>query len=169
MTTSWASSRRPDRPARFRVLSSAEFQSNRFAGFGIASVGGYHAAKPRLFEDLLDRNALYDPHWWALLNVRYLITPQPLPPEQTPAYLRPVFSGSQHVYEFLPALPRATIVGQYEVVPDTSHAEIDSITVGAHDPSRFAYLTRDPGVPLGPTDGAAATIRRYPCTRWWST
>ncbi|MEP7027375.1 MAG: hypothetical protein ABI960_02160, partial [Candidatus Eisenbacteria bacterium] len=56
----------------FRVFPVREFQSNRYAGFALASVGGYQAAKPRLYQSFLDADsgrAVQSPIAWRLLNV----------------------------------------------------------------------------------------------------
>jgi hypothetical protein len=145
-------------PGTFRVLPIQEFQSNRYAGFGIASIGGYHAAKPRLYQDLVDSNLIDHPAWMRLLNVRYIIVPQPIP--NPPPFLRPVFQGSASVYENLFALPRATVVGAYGVV-QPAKAILDSVKSGTHDAASFTWLESDPQVKLGPVDGASATIASY--------
>jgi hypothetical protein len=142
-------------PGSFRVLPLAEFQSNRFAGFEVASLGGYHAAKPRLFQDLMDARALDSPAWWRLLNVRFVVSPQPL---DLPGLL-PVHRGSAYVYA-LPALPRATVVGRYRVATHP-RAILDSIAAGSSDGAELAWLERDPGLELGPVGGARAEIARY--------
>ena len=103
---------------------------NRYAGFAIGNLSGYHAAKPKLFEDLAAGH-LYnyvDMEWLRLLNVRYVVQcearAQQVPP---PPDLRPVFRSSQTanpnfgpllVFEFPAALPRATLLEHYAVVPD---------------------------------------------------
>ncbi len=147
-------------PGSFRVLPTDEdgFRSNRFAGFGIASVGGYHAAKPRLFQDFLEADLVVNVAWMRLLNVRYLVTAQPYP--SVPAYLRLAHTGSQVVYENLLALPRATVVGAYAVVTP-ARAILDSVREGRHDNAGFTYLEQDPGLTLGPVGGARATIVSY--------
>ena len=151
----------------FRVLVLGdEFQSNRYAGFGIATVGGYHAAKPRLFQDLLDAGVVSptsaEPHWLALLDVRFVVTPQPLPPQQTPPFLAPVFQGQGGaVYRNVLALPRATLVGAWGLAPDRGRAAIDSIAAGTRDAARFTWLSRDPGFLSAPLAGGTATITRY--------
>src|SRR5207237_2852159 len=97
----------------FRILPE-EVQCNRFAGFGIASLGGYHAAKPRLVQDLFDRDLQRNPFWMRLLNVRYVVLNQPLQGQLQPG-VRMVHQGSSQVLE-LPALPRATLVSHLRVV-----------------------------------------------------
>jgi len=144
----------------FRVYEDGG-QSNRLAGFGIATLSGYHAAKPRLFQDLRDDGALGTVPWLALLNARFIVFPQPLDSLRTPPFLRLVHVGSGAVYLNLTALPRVTVVGQYGIVPDTGRAAVDSVVAMRHDPAQFTWLTQAPGVPLGPVTGARATITRY--------
>jgi hypothetical protein len=145
----------------FRVFVPQQFADNRLAGFGIATLGGAHAAKPRLFQDLMDTNALNDPRWWRVLNVRYVVLGQPLDPGEAPPFLRLVYTGSAAVYEYLAALPRATVVGAYGVVPDTGRVAVDSLAAGTHDPAEFTWLVQDPKLALGPVTGATASITKY--------
>lgn len=145
----------------FRVFVPQQFQDNRLAGFGIATLGGAHAAKPRLFQDFMDSRALDDPRWWRLLNVKYLVLGQPLDPGQTPDFLRPVHQGSAVVYENLAVLPRATVVGAYGVVPDSGRIALEAVGGGGHDVADYTWLTKDPGVALGPVEGATASIEKY--------
>lgn len=142
----------------FRILPLEEFQSNRFAGFGIASVGGYHAAKPRLFQDFFDARLQQDPVWLRLLNVRYIVTQRPL--EGVPPYLRLVHQGSGAVYENLVALPRAMVVGAWSVA-SPAKAILDSVSAGTRDAAAFTWLEKDPGIPQSDVTGAGATIASY--------
>jgi hypothetical protein len=143
-------------PSTFRVLplDVDGFQSNQFATFGIASVGGYHAAKPRLFQDYYDAKMVDNVRWMRLLNVRYVILDNPL---DSP--FQPIFRGSRVVYQ-IPALPRATVVGAYRVV-SPAKAIIDSVGLSSENGARMAWLEKDPGLRLGPVDGARADITRY--------
>ena len=143
---------------QFRILPLEEFQSNRFAGFGIASVGGYHAAKPRLFQDFFDARLQQDPSWLRLLNVRYIVTQRPL--EGVPPYLRLAYQGSGAVYENLVALPRATVVGAWQVV-SPAKAILDSVSAGTRDAAAFTWLEKDPGIAPADVAGASATIASY--------
>ena len=152
-------------PGTFRILPVVEYQSNRFAGFSVASVGGYHAAKPKLFQDLVEAGVIetasgvvrgMNPFWMRLLNVRYVVTPQPLAGPES----QPVYQGSALVYENRLALPRATVLGEYRVATPP-RAIVDSISAGHHDAGTMTWLERDPGLTLGPVAGATATFVRY--------
>jgi hypothetical protein len=146
-------------PGSFRILPIDEYQSNRFAGFAIATVGGYQPAKPRRFQDFFEAGLVDNPMWWRLLNVRYLVTAQKLDPP--PPFLTPVFTGAAAtVYEMTAALPRATVVGEYRVVTP-ARAILDSVARGAADAARVTYLEKDPGVRLGRVNGAQAEITSY--------
>lgn len=142
----------------FRILPVAEFQSNRYAGFHIASIGGYHAAKPRLIQDFIERDMPNQPLWLRLLNVRFVITPQPL--GEVPPFLREVHRSSAVVYEMPAALPRLTVLDRYQVVAPPI-AILDSVAAGTRDAARVTFLTRDPALELGPVAGATARFTEY--------
>jgi len=135
-----------------------EFQSNRFATFGIASLGGYHAAKPRRFQDFVERRLSDNWLWMRLLNVRYIVSQSPY--ETVPPALRVVHQGAAQILEFPAALPRVTVVGAYQVVSPAA-AILDSVKSGGHDSGALTYLERDPGLRLGPVEGARAAIESY--------
>ncbi len=141
----------------FRIIPFQEFQNNRYSGFAIASVGGYHAAKPRLAQDMIEHHAAENPSWWRLLNVRYLVMPQAIQPQPG---LSLVHEGTQFIYENLFALPRATLLGHYAVVQPDS-AILDSISAGKRDAADWTYLGADPHLALGSTAGGTAAISSY--------
>lgn len=156
-------------PGSFRVFfpESELFRDNRLAGFGIATLGGYHAAKPKLFQDLLENNTIMQLPWLALLNARYWVFSRPIGPTDFPANwfqtLRQVHAGpGGAVYEYALAMPRAMLIGAWEVVPDTGRSVIDSVTTVARNPAVFTWLTTDPGIPSGAADSVgSAAITKY--------
>ena len=153
----------------FRVFYPEQewYMDNRTSGFGIATVGGRHSAKTRLYQDLDDTRAQYRLPWLALINARYWVFSRPVAPTDIPtgwyAVLRQAYVGSAGVvYEYRLALPRAMLVGSWRVVPDTGRSVIDSVASVVHNPSVFTYLTSDPGIPSGAADSVgSANITHY--------
>jgi hypothetical protein len=156
-------------PGEARVFSYEPelFQDNRMAGFGISTLGGRHSAKTKLFQDLMDTNALYQLPWLALLNCRYWVFSRPVAPTDLPAdwfhALKLVHTGEAGaVYDFVLALPRATLLGDWKVEPDAGHSVVDSVAAVAHNPATFTWLDRDPGVPAGTTEPVgSAQVTKY--------
>jgi len=164
-------------PGSFRIFtySPDEPVPNRYAGFAVGNVAGYHAAKPRLFQDLAEGHLLrnVDLEWLRLLNVRYLVQcearAQQMPP---PPELRLVFRservdpnmGPLLVFAHPAALPRAMLLENYAVVAD-ARAIIDSVSLRHRDVAAGTWLLEDPGLRLGPVAGGRADIVAYELNR----
>ncbi len=154
----------------FRIYPLEEFRSNRFATFGIASVGGYHAAKPRAYQEFMDafgietfelfshpdRYRLLD-----LLNVRYLVTAAEA--GDNPRF-RKVHDGPMKIYENLTVGPRAFTVGEAEVVP-TAAAALARLGDPEFDLSRRAVVATAVGPLGGPDAVGRATVKEFELNR----
>lgn len=131
----------------FRVLPIEEASSNRFAAFGVTSVGGYQPAKLRIYQDLLDRQLLQSPSVLSMLNVRYLLAS--VDPEH-PSFRR-VADG---VYEYADWLPRAWFVRGWTVGSDREDA-LRMIARPDFDPEARAVFVGNEAPDL-PRDGLPA-------------
>ncbi len=137
-----------------------DFGENRYAAFGIASVGGYHAAKPSLYErfhDSVFQTGRLSAAVFAMLNVKYIIISQEV---ATGDNLRLVHRGSRWVYEFMAPLPRAFLVDSVAVLRD-EEAVMDSILSPSFDPGRTALLLEAPEVEPVSSEGSSARIVSY--------
>lgn len=147
----------------FRIFPIEEFRSNRFATFGIASVGGYHAAKPRAYQEFMDafgvesldifrrpeRHRILD-----FLNVRYLVTGVDL--GESDRFTR-VHQGPTSVYENRAAGPRAFLVGEVVVEPDPARA-LARLADPALDLTRQAVVASPVDSLAGPALAGSARV-----------
>ncbi len=108
------------RPRPFRVAPLHAFTTNRYAAFGIESVGGYQPAKLRIYDDLLRSGLIYRPQVLGMLNARYLIGDRSL----GQAGLRELYAGSDvltgsaAVFENPAWMPRAWFVASVKQCSD---------------------------------------------------
>lgn len=141
----------------FRIVDYAAQSQNVPAYYLLQNVGGYSAAKLRIYQDMLDvadegsTSYVQNPFLWNLLNVKYIITPQPM---QTG--LRPVYQSQvtgQVVYRNPQMLPRAFFVDSIatkdglNILKDMKQANFN--------PFKVAYLEEDRNLNIDKPDSTA--------------
>ena len=102
-------------PTQFRVFP-IQWNDSRLAAFGIASVLGYHPAKPRLYQAFVDTAGIQSIPTLEMLNVKYVLADGEFPPGFPGVALR--HDGPIKVYELLGALPRAGMMHAVKQVSD---------------------------------------------------
>lgn len=149
----------------YRVTDLTEQQpSNVLVSYGLQTAGGYHAAKMREFQDVVDEtgnmqgNGIFNPFMFNLLNTKYIIADGGLSEDRTrfiPAFVSKEPAQAQQngkpgqpdiVWENPQALPRAFFAYRWEVKPklDILHAMHD----GTFSPRDVAYFDEAPnGMP----------------------
>jgi hypothetical protein len=149
----------------FRVTDMNETQpSNKLVSYGLQTAGGYHAAKLREFQDVVDEtgneqgNGIYNPFLWNLLNTKYIIANGGISEDRSrfiPAFVsKEPPQQVQNSKESVPTivwynpdvLPRAFFAYRYEVKPklDILHAMHD----GTFNPRDVVYFDEAPsGMP----------------------
>jgi hypothetical protein len=139
-------------PGAFRILPAARelFGSNSFAVLGLESVGGYHPAKLRAYQDLIDAGLLSQPAVLRMLNVRYVLSPAPIRWEAAALY-----QSDGWVYPLADSLPRAWSVTEVETVGGFEQVRAKLSDPG-FDPARTA-LAYPGDAPAG--DGSFARAR----------
>jgi len=159
-------------PGLFRVfpLGGENFGNNAYAYHGIQSVGGYNAAKLKIYQTMID-SCFFKPvlpgvpvnmNVVNMLNVRYVVSSLQLPADRfTPVHTDQ--SRKMVVYRNLSSLPRAFFVRDIAVAGSESGV-FDLINSPAFDPSVTAILEKDPGVkPMA--DSTSVQIEEYQSRR----
>jgi hypothetical protein len=143
----------------YRVLDLNEPTSNIPASWGVQTIAGYHAAKMRAYQDVVDvtgkanGNVIYNPFMWNLLNTKYIIADGAVSEDQ--ARFNPVFQSKEPakagqngqpgqstiVWENPQALPRAFFVRSYKV--QDSLQTLYAMRDGTFDPRDVVFLTKD--------------------------
>ena len=132
----------------FRVYpAGALFSESRILAFGIESVGGYHPAKLKIYNDFLQRtnNAGTLP-LMRMLNVKYLLSPQPI---NFPGLIQ-IRQGKMKtgrgnlpvtLYELDDFQPRAWFVENVEVHTG-KNLPWGTFTAQSFDPGRTAFISQ---------------------------
>lgn len=117
---------------------------------------GYHAAKMRSYQDLLDvagnGNIPTSPLAWNLLNTKYIIAPQPIAEG-----MQPIFQSREKqalVFVNPGALPRAWFVNRVETAD--AKTILTNIRDNTFDPREVAYLTTPLNGTVDPVGYAAS-------------
>jgi hypothetical protein len=135
--------------------------------FGISSIGGYQPAKLSIYKDFIDALEIAvqreDYRMADMLNVRYLITSNPLGESSE---FKMVWRGVDYrgrerfVYENADALPRVFFVDRFEVRKG-SEALQTLLNDRRLDVSRTVLLDEPPSVQPVSREGATAEITEY--------
>ena len=145
----------------FRIYPAGElFTENKFALFGLESVGGYHPAKLKIYEEFLAKTGdLASLNVMRMLNVGYIITSQPI---EHPAFelvktgILQLASGpvTASVYRLQHTVPRAWFAGR--VIGVNSNEELFTRILDDQAPAGVAYI--DGSQWRGARTFAAATV-----------
>lgn len=128
----------------FRVLP-LRWDDTRLSAFGVASIMGYHPAKPRLYQAFMDTVGLPNLRIVRLLNIKYVLTDGYYPDTTTEMTLR--HDGPVKVYEVRGTAPRAYMVHQLQPVRDESAALATVRTSGFIGPGQKAVWADPPPYP----------------------
>lgn len=122
----------------YRVLP-IQWNDSRLAAYGIASVMGYHPAKPKLYQALADTAGIMSSmKMLRFLNVKYALADGYIPPGTEGFTLR--HDGEVKVYEIDGWLPRAYVVHRLKPVRDDVVA-LAVIRTGDFEPGEEALWT----------------------------
>ncbi len=137
-----------NQPGDFRVapLTRQDYSSNRFAAFGLQSLGGYQPAKLRLYQDLLESNVLFAPAVFSMLNARYLLMDSDMSDAGLP--LATTISGGgqggqvTYIHENPDVLPRAWFVNNLRLSEDAPTL-ITHMSTPEFTPATTAWVYED--------------------------
>lgn len=140
---------------RFYALPGSAFGANEAAAAGLASLGGYHAAKPALADALLKALPTGASEILSRLAVRFLISPRAVGLGPGFSLASPAGSTEEAVYRNENALPRLRLAERVLVEPAAASRE--RLFAGGAEPG-LLYLDRDPGLALAPAASAPGEV-----------
>ncbi len=149
--------------SKFRIADFTSQTANLPAYFLLENVNGYHSAKLRVYQDLLDvadqgsTSQVTNPFLWNLLNVKYIVSPQAL------GEMPPAFRSSQtgaYVYENTQMVPRVFFVDSIAIAKQLDI--LQNLKIGNFNPRSLAYLEKAPATPIEAAFGQGkARITNY--------
>ena len=143
-----------DDPDPYRLLPLSAFSSNEYGYFGISTIGGYHAAKLGVYQELMDQVGFNSFPVLNMLNTRYLVSAQPFQAEG----LTPVVeSVGGYLYRNETALPRAFLVDSVRVITEKD-AIFEAIRDPGFRPGEYAILEKPVAERLGPLGNSTVEI-----------
>jgi hypothetical protein len=141
----------------FRVLP-LRWDDTRFSAFGIASVLGYHPAKPRLYQAFMDTVGIANLRIVRLLNIKYVLTDGYYPDTTSDLVLR--HDGPVKVYEVKGTAPRAYMVHQISPVKNETSALATVRTSPVLGPGGMAVWEDPPPYPKYPKPADPDSVLR---------
>jgi hypothetical protein len=146
--------------AVYRVLRLSNGQpvyDNSLANWHLYSAYGYHGAKMRIFQDMVDVAGMGNPLTWQLMNIKYLISNT----DASSPILKEIYNdGEARVYEFIYNYPHAFFVNKYEVADGIT--TLNNIASRSFDPRQTAFMLEKPKVSIDvPGESARAAIVKY--------
>ncbi len=153
----------------FRVFPVGRLnQDNRWAAWGVESLGGYHGAKMRSWQDLADnlfyngtnKNFPLNNELLASLNCKYIVTEGLLPPDL--GYTKAFEDGSAKMAAYLVpnAKDRAYFIDSVMVIPDRKNA-FETMRRPGFPFTRLAVLNKNLPGQIGYDPNATARVTSY--------
>ena len=143
---------------QYRVFP-LQWNDSRLAAFGIASVLGYHPAKPFLYQSFVDTVGIQSFGTLRMLNVKYVLADGYFPPNTPDAVIR--HDGEIKVYEILNTMPRASVIHAVRPVRDDGVA-LATMRTGGFDPHEeilWSGTEAPPAVARPATPDSVRTLR----------
>jgi len=145
----------------FRIADFVAYPANVPAYFLLENVNGYHAAKMRVYQDILDvanpdqyagsTSQLFNPFLWDMLNVKYIVLNQQLQGMQ-PVYQDP--SLNAFLYYNQSYLPRAFFVDS--AIKAKPMDILLHLKNGDFDPLKTAYVESELPLKIAPAGSACS-------------
>lgn len=152
----------------FRIANMTRQSPNQTASYLLQSVNGYHAAKLRVYQDLMDvsniggaeghTSMLYNPFLWNMMNVKYIYADQQMGQGMQPIYQSQY--SNELVYYNPSMLPRAFFVAGVEKAEPLQI--LKKLKAMDFDPLDIAYVEEDLDIKLdAPGETAKATVTEF--------